>query len=85
MKTEYTGQLRCATCGATDSFEFNNDKSYIKCTKCGKEYLGGYDELLELNQESIDEVIGQIQADGEEYIKESIQDALKGSKFFKIK
>ena len=28
MKERYTGKLRCATCGDTESFEFNDDKSY---------------------------------------------------------
>ena len=39
MKQQYTGKLRCITCGDTESFEFNDDKSYIKCVKCGREYL----------------------------------------------
>ena len=25
MKERYTGKLRCATCGDTESFEFNDD------------------------------------------------------------
>jgi hypothetical protein len=48
-------QLRCTVCGMDDKFEFNEDKSYIKCTNCGKEYFGGYDELVECNQGIIDE------------------------------
>ena len=65
MKERYTGKLRCATCGDTESFEFNDDKSYIKCVKCNREYFGGYDELLSYNQETIEEVKGQIEADAE--------------------
>ena len=50
MKTEYKGKLRCATCGSDSHFETNDEKTYIKCTMCNREYLGGYDELLELNK-----------------------------------
>lgn len=31
MKTTYTGNLRCATCGRDSHFEYKEDKSYIKC------------------------------------------------------
>ena len=79
MKQQYTGKLRCITCGDTESFEFNDDKSYIKCVKCGREYLLSY------NQEEIEVIKGQIQADAEDYIKQSLQNAFKGSKLFKIK
>ena len=75
MKERYTGKLRCATCGDTESFEFNDDKSYIKCVKCNREYFGGYDELLSYNQE----------ADAEAYIRKSLEDTFKGNNFFKIK
>ena len=85
MKERYTGKLRCATCGDTESFDFNDDKSYIKCVKCNREYFGGYDELLSYNQETIEEVKGQIEADAEAYIKKSLEDAFKGNNFFKIK
>lgn len=85
MKEVYTGKLRCATCGDAESFEFNDDKSYIKCAKCGREYFGGYDELLSYNQEAIEAMKGQIEADAEEYMKKTLQDAFKGSSFFKTK
>ena len=55
MKESYKVVLRCAICGSEDHFEFNEDKSYIKCTFCNREYLGGIDELKELNQEVLDE------------------------------
>lgn len=85
MKKVYKGNLRCDTCGYTDSFEFNEDKSYIKCNKCGREYLGGYEELLKYNQEPIEQIKAQIKDDVEVYIKQSLQNALKGSKHLKIK
>lgn len=52
----YNIKLRCIVCGSTDQFEYNEDQSYIKCTNCGKEYLGGRDELVSYNQEQIEEI-----------------------------
>ena len=41
INKEYTIKLRCATCGCEDHFEYNKDKSYVKCTFCNREYIGG--------------------------------------------
>lgn len=54
MKKEYFLRLRCATCGREYSFEYNDDKSYVKCTFCNREYFGGIEELKELN-DSVEE------------------------------
>jgi hypothetical protein len=82
-------QLRCVVCGSADDFEFNEDKSYIKCTKCNREYPGGYDELVELNQALIDEEIEATKQEVKEDLEKDIQDmlkkAFKGNKHFKIK
>ena len=56
LKDNYKIRLRCATCGCEDQFEFNDDKSYIKCIFCNIEYFGGIEELKELNQEAFDDV-----------------------------
>ncbi len=55
MKDNYSKsvQLKCITCGDT-SLEYNEDKSFIVCKRCDREYLGGYDELVALNQAEID-------------------------------
>lgn len=50
-------QLRCVVCGSDSDFECNDDKTYIKCNKCNREYLGGYNELVELNKGLIHEEI----------------------------
>lgn len=81
MKDTFTGTLRCATCGSDDSFEYNEDKSYIKCIKCGREYLGGADELFDLNQGAIEGVGEHIK----EFMKKAMQDAFKGNKNVRIK
>ena len=91
MKKDYSKsiQLRCAVCGSADDFEFNDDKTYIKCTKCNREYLGGYDELVELNKSLIDEEIEHAKEEIGREVKREISDmlkkAFKGNKHFKLK
>ena len=46
-------EASCVGCGSKEHFEFNEECTYIKCSKCGKEYLGGKDELLNLNNSFI--------------------------------
>jgi ribosomal protein S27E len=90
MKEDYNKsiQLRCITCGDID-FEFNDDKSWIKCNRCGKEYSGGYDELVELNQENINHELEktkeEIGKDLEKEITDMFKKAFKGNNNFKLK
>jgi len=65
------GKLICDTCGDDNHFETNDDKSYVKCSACGREYFGGYNELLELNKANIEE-IAKAEA------KKIVEDKLKG-------
>ncbi len=44
---------KCPTCGGT-SFDTNDDKSYAKCTNCGREFMNGYKELVSLNRKLIE-------------------------------
>lgn len=91
MKESYDRSipLRCVVCGSADDFEFNEDKSYIKCKKCNKEYPGGYDELVELNQSAIQEEIDAMKEEVKEDLEKDIRDmfkkAFKGNKYIKIK
>lgn len=48
----YAG-CRCMDC-FEDRFEWNDDKSYVRCKVCGREYLGGYNELVDLNRKHIE-------------------------------
>lgn len=85
----YNIQLRCVVCGSEDHFDYNGDKSYIKCTNCGKEYLGGYDELVSCNQDQIDEVIEiateEVSDDLQKEFDQMLKDAFKGNKYIKFK
>lgn len=91
MKNKYSKsiQLRCVVCGSADDFEFNEDQTYIKCTKCNREYLGGYDELVELNKSLIDEEVeqtkGEIIQEVQDELTAMLKKAFKGNKHFKIK
>ena len=91
MKKDYSKniKLRCVVCGSDSDFESNENKSYIKCKKCNREYLGGYDELVELNQthiqNEIDEMKNEVSQDAEKYLRDSLKKALKGNKYIKIK
>lgn len=78
MKDNYKKnvQLRCATCGG-DNFNSNEDKSYVKCTLCNREYFGGYNELVEFNQESINASIKELKNDVKEDLKKELSKSFK--------
>lgn len=90
MKENYRKsiQLRCATCGGED-FNFNEDKSYVKCNLCNREYLGGYDELVEFNQEdisrSIENLKNEVQDDLQKELSDMVKKAFKGNKNIRFK
>ena len=85
LKDGYETRLRCAICGCEDLFEFNDDKSYIKCTFCNKEYFGGIEDLKELNLKAFDDAKKEIQKDVNSYFKDHLKKAFKGNKHIKIK
>lgn len=85
MKTQYSARLRCATCGNDSDFESNDDKTYIKCNICNREYLGGYDELVSLNAETIRQVKEEIHKDVKRELDDIVKKAFRGSKFVKVR
>jgi ribosomal protein S27E len=90
MKKSYdkSFNLKCITCGDTD-FEFNDDKTWIKCNRCGREYLGGSDELIELNQENInlelEKTKNELTEDIQKDFKEMLKKTLGGNKNINLK
>ena len=86
MKKNYEKAIiaRCITCAGTD-FEFNDDKTYVKCNRCGREYHGGYDELKLLNQENIQAGIEELGEKVLNDLKDDLKKAFKGNKFISIK
>lgn len=65
LKKDYSRdiKLRCVVCGDTDGFKVDDNDQTIICEKCGCEYPGGEDELVELNQQLIDEEVEDIKAE----------------------
>ncbi|HMR83507.1 MAG TPA: hypothetical protein PKE30_10260 [Niabella sp.] len=91
MKDNYSKsiQLRCATCGDTSNFEYNEDKTWIKCNRCNREYPGGYDELVQLNEntisEELDSVKKEVTRDLKNDLDKMLKDAFRGNKNIKFK
>lgn len=85
MKEIYNVKLRCATCGSEEHFECNEDKSYVKCTLCNREYLGGIEELKAYNEEVFVAVKEEIAEDAKAYIQDRLRKALIGCKNIKFK
>lgn len=44
----------CLDCFGKD-LEHNDDKSYVRCRTCGREYNGGYSEIVNLNRAYIEQ------------------------------
>lgn len=90
MKSSYDRsiELKCITCGDSN-FTYNEDKTFIKCNRCDKKYSGGYDELVELNQDTInqelDELKEEVVKDAKQEFQDMLKKALKGSKNIKFK
>ena len=80
--------LRCVVCGSNSDFECNEDQSYIKCRKCNREYMGGYNELVELNKAYIQDEISvmkdDVKQDFEKRLRNSLRKSLKGNKYIKF-
>jgi hypothetical protein len=91
MKKSYNKELslRCVVCGSDDHFEYNEDKTYVKCTLCNKEYLGGYDELVEMNKamvaEEVESMKKEVAKDAKDEITKMLKDAFKGNKYISFK
>ena len=56
------GRLMCPTCGG-ESFEANQDRSYVKCETCGRVFSGGLEELKELNMPEIEKAARSVAED----------------------
>ncbi len=75
MKDNYktSVSLACQACGGED-FDFNEDKTYVKCKMCEREYPGGYDEVVQANTErvntAVDDMKREITSDIHEHFKQ---------------
>ncbi|MFW6046686.1 MAG: hypothetical protein ACOCP4_02705 [Candidatus Woesearchaeota archaeon] len=82
-------ELKCLSCG-TSKFEYNEDKTWAKCNKCGRTFEGGYDQLVKLNQENLDKVLDkktkkELKNYAEKEFKEMLKKATRGNKNIRLK
>ncbi len=84
MSTKITVSLYCATCGQAD-FEHNENKSWIKCKNCGREYPGGIDELATFNQNQIQDAAEEVGQQLIDDFAKRLEKTFRGNKFIKFK
>ena len=77
LKNQYEFYPICATCGNGSFFEFNEDMSYIKCTNCGREYLGGKEELFVANQEQFEYVKNKVEKELQDKMEKELNKSIK--------
>ena len=53
------GNLRCPTCGG-ETFEGDDDHFFLRCERCGREFIGGVDELQDYNKMHIEKRVNSI-------------------------
>jgi len=84
MSKKLTVSLICATCGQSD-FDHNEDKSWVKCVNCDREYPGGIDELAEFNQTSIQDAVNEYGDSLVNDFAKKIESKFKNNKYIKFK
>ena len=61
----------------------------MKCTRCGREYFGGYNEVVELNQElvetELEDIEKEVTTDLKNDLNKVFKDAFRGNKYIKFK
>ncbi len=84
MSKKKAVSLVCATCGQGD-FDHNEDKSWVKCNNCNREYSGGIDELAEFNQNRIQTAVNDVGQNLLEDFTKKMESTFKNSKHIKFK
>lgn len=70
-------KLRCVVCGDTESFKVDDNVQTIICERCGREYPGGKDELIELNQQLIDEEVENVKTEVTKDVQKEFEKMIK--------
>lgn len=86
MKNNFqkTITLECPSCKSADlTLSQNND--FGECNSCGRKFLNGKEELINLNSYKFEEAKKQIVKDVSKEFEKSLKKAFKGSKFIKFK
>lgn len=83
MKENYNTQIKmlCATCGSSDFFNKNEETGVITCKKCNRIYYGGYDEIVELNQQIISSEVDNIKQEVQQDLIKDLKNVFKKAGF----
>lgn len=83
MKECYNTQIKllCATCGSGDFFDKNEETGVITCKKCNRIYYGGYDEIVELNQQFISSEVKNMKQEVEQDLIKELNNIFKKARF----
>lgn len=90
MKSNYHTNvtLLCKSCQSKD-IQLTADKTFAKCNNCQREYSGGYNELVKLNQTRINREVEKMKKevvkDTQAEMNKMLKDAFKSSTIFKLK
>lgn len=69
--------MLCATCGSGDFFSKNEETGVISCKKCNRIYYGGYDEIVELNQQAISSEVEKMKQEVEQDLVKDLNNMFK--------
>lgn len=83
MKENYNMQIKmlCSTCGSGDFFDKNKETGVITCKKCNRIYYGGYDEIVELNQQIISSEVENMKQEVQQDLIKDLKNVLKKAGF----
>jgi len=84
MSKKITVSLLCARCGQGD-FDHNEDKSWVECNNCDREYPGGINELAEFNQSNIQEAVNDLGQSLVDDFAKKMESKFKKNKYIKFK
>lgn len=83
MKKDYSKHIKllCVTCGSGDFFDKNEETGVITCNKCNRIYYGGYDEIVELNQQAISSEVENMKQEVEQDLVKDLNNIFKKAGF----
>lgn len=83
MKQNYSKQVKllCVTCGSSDFYEENKESGVITCKKCNRIYYGGYDEIVELNKQTIISEVENMKQEVEQDLMKDLNNIFKKAGF----
>lgn len=86
MKSNYqtSVSLACQICGGKD-FDVNDDKTFVKCNTCNREYPGGIAELKQMNEQRVQAAVEQLGQNMVADVEKELKKKLRKFKSIKLK